>query len=135
MAGGLDENVNIQFDEGSSINYIDIPVIITESGISDVVYNDFYIGKNSNVVIVAGCGIHNDHGHDSQHDGIHRFFLEEGAKVKYIEKHYGEGKGAGKRILGVRFYSHTKHAYNYFAATKVHIQENQCPKIIIILNQ
>ena len=85
--------------ENVKMEYIDIPVIITESGISDVVYNDFYIGKNSNVVIVAGCGIHNDHGHDSQHNGIHRFFLEEGAKVKYIEKHYGEGKGSGKRIL------------------------------------
>ena len=64
-----------------------------------MVYNDFYIGKNANVIIVAGCGIHNDHHKDSQHDGIHRFFLEEGAKVKYIEKHYGEGKGDGKRIL------------------------------------
>ena len=76
-----------------------IPVIITESGLTDVVYNDFFIGKNANVVIVAGCGIHNDHHADSQHDGIHRFFLEEGAKVKYIEKHYGEGAGDGKRIL------------------------------------
>ena len=63
------------------------------------VYNDFYIGKNADVVIIAGCGIHNDHHKDSQHDGIHRFFLEEGARVKYIEKHYGEGSGEGKRIL------------------------------------
>lgn len=64
-----------------------------------MVYNDFYIGKNANVTIIAGCGIHNDHHQDSRHDGIHRFFLEEGAKVKYIEKHYGEGKGEGKKIL------------------------------------
>lgn len=93
------DGIDILVKENVKMEYIDIPVIITESGISDVVYNDFYIGKNSNVVIVAGCGIHNDHGHDSQHNGIHRFFLEEGAKVKYIEKHYGEGKGSGKRIL------------------------------------
>ena len=93
------DGIDIFVKENVKMEYIDIPVIITESGISDVVYNDFYIGKNSNVVIVAGCGIHNDHGHDSQHNGIHRFFLEEGAKVKYIEKHYGEGKGSGKRIL------------------------------------
>ena len=73
--------------------------IITQSGLKDVVYNDFYVGKNANVVIIAGCGIHNDEHNDTQHDGIHRFFLEEGAKVKYYEKHYGEGKGDGKRIL------------------------------------
>ena len=76
-----------------------IPVIITESGLTDLVYNDFYIGKNANVIIVAGCGIRNDHHKNSKHDGIHRFYLEEGAKVKYIEKHYGEGIGDGKRIL------------------------------------
>ena len=93
------DGIDIVVKENVKMEYIDIPVIITESGISDVVYNDFYIGKNSNVVIVAGCGIHNDHGHDSEHNGIHRFFLEEGAKVRYIEKHYGEGKGTGKRIL------------------------------------
>lgn len=94
-ASGIDIRVrdNVKFD------YIHIPVIITESGLKDVVYNDFYIGKNSKVYIVAGCGIHNDHNHNSEHNGIHRFFLEEGANVKYIEKHYGEGNGEGKRIL------------------------------------
>lgn len=91
--------IDIYVKENTKFEYVHIPVIITESGLNDIVYNDFYIGKNANVVIVAGCGIHNDHHKDSQHDGIHRFFLEEGAKVKYIEKHYGEGKGDGKRIL------------------------------------
>ncbi len=91
--------IDIYVKENTKFEFIHIPVIITESGLNDVVYNDFYIGKNANVVIVAGCGIHNDHHKDSQHDGIHRFFLEEGAKVKYIEKHYGEGSGTGKRIL------------------------------------
>ena len=91
--------IDIYVKENTKFEFVHIPVIITESGLSDGVYNDFYIGKNANVVIIAGCGIHNDHHKDSQHDGIHRFFLEKGAKVKYIEKHYGEGSGDGKRIL------------------------------------
>ena len=91
--------INIYVKENAKFELVHIPVIITESGLNDLVYNDFYIGKNANVYIVAGCGIHNDHHKDSRHDGIHRFFLEEGAKVKYVEKHYGEGRGDGKRIL------------------------------------
>ncbi len=91
--------IDIHVKDNTKFEFVHIPVIITESGLNDVVYNDFFIGKNSEVIIVAGCGIHNDHHDNSQHDGIHRFFLEEGAKVKYIEKHYGEGSGEGKRIL------------------------------------
>ena len=91
--------IDIYVKENTKFEFIHIPVIITQSGLKDVVYNDFHIGKNANVVIIAGCGIHNDHHKDSEHDGIHRFYLEEGAKVKYIEKHYGEGDGKGKRIL------------------------------------
>ena len=93
------QGIDVYVKENTKLEFVHIPVIITESGVKDVVYNDFYIGKNANVVIIAGCGIHNDHHADSQHDGIHRFFLEEGAKVKYIEKHYGEGEGDGKKIL------------------------------------
>ena len=91
--------ISIYVKENTKFEFIHIHVIITESGLNDLVYNDFYIGKNANVIIVAGCGIHNDHHKNSQHDGIHRFYLEEGAKVKYVEKHYGEGKGDGQRIL------------------------------------
>ncbi len=91
--------IDVIVKENTKFEIVHIPVIITESGIKDIVYNDFYIGKNSNVIIIAGCGIHNDEHKDSEHNGIHRFFLEEGAKVKYIEKHYGEGKGKGKKIL------------------------------------
>ena len=91
--------IDIYVKENTKFELVHIPVIITESGISDVVYNDFYIGQNAKVTIIAGCGIHNDHHEDSSHDGIHRFFLEKGAKVKYIEKHYGEGEGTGKRVL------------------------------------
>ncbi len=91
--------IDIYVKENTVFDIVHIPVIVTESGIADTVYNDFYIGKNANVVIMAGCGIHNDHNHNSEHNGIHRFFLEENSKVKYIEKHYGTGKGKGKRIL------------------------------------
>lgn len=91
--------IDIYIKEGTKNESVHIPVIITESGLTDVVYNDFYVGKNADVVIVAGCGIHNSSCETSEHDGIHSFYLEEGAKVKYIEKHYGEGEGTGKRIL------------------------------------
>jgi len=91
--------IDIIVKPNTKFEFVHIPVILTESGLKDVVYNDFFIGKDANVIIVAGCGIHNDHHKNSQHDGIHRFFLEDGAKVKYIEKHYGEGSGDGKRIL------------------------------------
>lgn len=78
---------------------VHIPVLLTEAGFNDVVYNDFYIGENADVVIVAGCGIHNSSCETSEHDGIHTFHLAKGAKVKYVEKHYGEGNGTGDRIL------------------------------------
>lgn len=91
--------IDIYVKENTKNEFVHIPVIITESGLTDVVYNDFYIGKNAKVVIIAGCGIHNACETNAQHDGIHRFFLEEGASVRYIEKHYGEGEGTGKRIL------------------------------------
>lgn len=91
--------IDIYVKENTKFEFIHIPVIITQSGMSDIVYNDFYVGENAKVTIIAGCGIHNDHHKDSSHDGIHRFFLEKGAKVNYIEKHYGEGQGTGKKIL------------------------------------
>ena len=91
--------IDIYVKEGTIGGYVHIPVILTQSGLSDKVYNDFHIGRNSIVTINAGCGIHNDAHKDSSHNGIHRFFIEDGAYVKYIEKHYGEGEGTGKRIL------------------------------------
>lgn len=78
---------------------VHIPVILTESGINDMVYNDFYIEEGADVEIIAGCGIHNDGCDTSQHDGIHTFHIGKHAKVKYVEKHYGEGNGSGERIL------------------------------------
>ena len=91
--------VNVYIKDDTKFGIVHIPVLLTKSGLKDVVYNDFYIGKNANVIILAGCGIHNDLHEDSEHDGIHRFFLSENSTVKYTEKHYGEGSGNGKRIL------------------------------------
>ena len=91
--------IDVYVKEDTLFGTVNIPVIITESGLTDVVYNDFHIGKNANVIIVAGCGITNDGHFDARHDGIHRFYLEEGAKVKYIERHCGLGVGDGKRVL------------------------------------
>ncbi len=91
--------INVYIKDDTKFGIVHIPVLLSKSGLKDVVYNDFYIGKNANVIILAGCGIHNDLHSDSEHDGIHRFFLSENATVKYTEKHYGEGSGNGKRIL------------------------------------
>lgn len=78
---------------------VHIPVILTDSGVHDLVYNDFYIEEGAEVEIIAGCGIHNDGCDTSQHDGIHTFHIGKHAKVTYVEKHYGEGNGNGKRVL------------------------------------
>ena len=78
---------------------VHIPVIITETGVDDLVYNDFYIGENADVLIVAGCGIHNSGDKKSEHDGIHRFHIGKNARIKYVEKHYGEGTGTGENVL------------------------------------
>ena len=91
--------IDIYVDDNTKDGYVHIPVLLTQSGLNDKVYNDFHIGENSSVIINAGCGIHNDKHKDSEHDGIHRFFVGKNATVKYIEKHYGEGEGTGKRIL------------------------------------
>ena len=78
---------------------VHIPVVLTKTGLKEVVYNDFYIGEGADVTIVAGCGIDNCGPKDSEHDGIHRFYVGKGARIRYVEKHYGSGDGSGKRIL------------------------------------
>jgi tRNA(Leu) C34 or U34 (ribose-2'-O)-methylase TrmL len=78
---------------------VHIPVIISQSGLEDMVYNDFYIGEGADVTIVAGCGIHNCGTDKSQHDGIHTFHVGKGAKIKYVERHYGEGDGNGENVM------------------------------------
>lgn len=91
--------IDIRIKPGTVNESVHIPVVLSVSGLTEVVYNDFYVGENCDVVIVAGCGIDNCGVQNSQHDGIHRFFVGKNSKVKYVEKHYGSGTGTGKRIL------------------------------------
>jgi len=91
--------IDIIVAPGTKNESVHIPVIITEAGVNDLVYNDFYIGDNAEVLIVAGCGIHNSGDEKSQHDGIHSFHIGKNAKIKYVEKHYGEGDGRGEKVL------------------------------------
>lgn len=104
------ENITIQFKEnGQGIDVyvkphtkgemVHIPVAISISGHQEMVYNDFHIGEGADITVIAGCGIHNDGMHLTQHDGIHSFYLEKDAKVVYVEKHYGTGEGTGERVL------------------------------------
>ena len=102
--------IDIRIKPGTKHESVHIPVVVSESGLKDMVYNDFYIGEDCDVDIVAGCGIHNCGDQDAEHDGIHRFYVGKNAKVKYVEKHYGEGDGRGKRILN--------------PLTEVHMEEN-----------
>ena len=91
--------IDIHIAPGTKHESVHIPVILTESGLRDMVYNDFFIGEGCDVDIIAGCGIHNSGCETSEHDGIHTFYVGKNAKVRYVEKHYGEGDGTGKRIL------------------------------------
>ena len=91
--------IDIYIKPGTKNESVHIPVVMTKSGLKEVVYNDFHIGDDADVIIVAGCGIDNCGTQDSEHDGIHRFYVGKNAKIKYVEKHYGSGTGSGKRIL------------------------------------
>lgn len=93
------KGIEIRIKPNTRRESVHIPVILSESGLKETVYNDFYIGENADVVIIAGCGIHNCGTQDSEHDGVHRFFVGKNAKVKYVEKHYGSGEGSGARIM------------------------------------
>jgi Fe-S cluster assembly scaffold protein SufB len=90
--------IDVIVKPGTKNESVHIPVILSQ-GMDDLVYNTFEIGADSDVLIVAGCGVHNAGGNKAQHDGIHEFFVRRGARMKYVEKHYGEGDGSGERIL------------------------------------
>ena len=91
--------IDIRVMPGVTGEEVHIPVILTKTGLTDKVYNDFYIGEGADITIIAGCGIHNSGCETSRHDGIHRFFVDKNARIRYVEKHYGEGEGTGERIL------------------------------------
>jgi Fe-S cluster assembly scaffold protein SufB len=91
--------IDIRVQDDTKYEMVHIPVVIEDSGYSETVYNDFFIGNDCDITIIAGCGIHNNGHHLSQHDGIHRFHIGKHSRVKYVEKHYGEGDGSGERVL------------------------------------
>lgn len=91
--------IDIIIAPGTIKENVHIPVIVSETGIHDTVYNTFIVGENADVTIVAGCGIHNCGDERSQHNGVHDFIIKKGAKLRYVEKHYGSGEGTGERVL------------------------------------
>ena len=91
--------IDIYVKAGTKNESLHIPVLLSQTGLKELVYNDFHIGEDCDVTIVAGCGIHNSGAAESEHSGIHSFFVGKNARVKYIEKHYGEGDGAGKNVM------------------------------------
>lgn len=91
--------IDIFIKAGTKNESVHIPVVLSAAGLKDLVYNDFYVGDDCDVTIVAGCGIHNGGDADSSHDGIHSFHIGKNARVRYVEKHYGEGDGKGSRIM------------------------------------
>ena len=91
--------IDIYIKAGTKRESVHIPVIIAETGLKELVYNDFHIGEDADVLIIAGCGIHNCGVQDSEHSGIHSFFVGKNAKIKYVEKHYGDGDGNGKNVM------------------------------------
>ncbi len=91
--------IDIIIAPGTKNESVHIPVVVSQAGLKDLVYNDFYIGENADVVIIAGCGIHCAGAQETSHNGIHTFHVGKNARLRYVEKHYGEGEGRGKRVM------------------------------------
>ncbi len=91
--------IDIVIKPGTKKESVHIPVVLSQSGLTEMVYNDFHVGDDCDVTIVAGCGIHNSGDQMSKHDGIHTFYIGKNSHVKYVEKHYGSGEGIGERIM------------------------------------
>ena len=97
--------IDIYIKAGTKNESMHIPVILSQTGLKELVYNDFHVGEDCDVTIVAGCGIHNGGSETSEHSGVHSFFVSKNAKLKYIEKHYGEGDGEGKNVMNPETYA------------------------------
>ena len=93
------QGIDIFIKPGTKKESVHIPVLLSQSGLKEMVYNDFHIGEDCDVLIVAGCGIHNGGDRDSRHDGVHTFYIGKNSRVRYVEKHYGSGEGTGERIM------------------------------------
>lgn len=98
--------IEIHIKDGTRGESVHIPVIMTESGLNETVYNDFFIGDDCDVTIVAGCGIHNSGCETTEHDGIHTFHVGKRSRVRYVERHYGEGEGTGERVMNPQTYAY-----------------------------
>lgn len=115
------QGIDIYVEPGTKNESMHIPVILSQTGLTELVYNDFHIGENADVTIVAGCGIHNGGDEASRHDGIHTFYIGKNARVKYVEKHYGSGDGSGERIMNPQTIIHME-AGSYFEMDTVQIK-------------
>lgn len=104
------QGIDIYIKPGTKKESVHIPVLLSQSGLTELVYNDFHIGEDCDVLIVAGCGIHNGGDRLSRHDGVHTFYIGKNSKVRYVEKHYGSGDGSGERIMNPQ--------------TVIHMEEN-----------
>lgn len=104
------QGIDIIIRPGTKKESVHIPVLLSQSGLTEMVYNDFHIGENCDVLIVAGCGIHNGGDKLSKHDGVHTFYIGRNSRVRYVEKHYGSGEGSGERIMNPQ--------------TVIHLEEN-----------
>lgn len=91
--------IDIYVKPGTKKESVHIPVLLSQTGLKELVYNDFHIGEDCDITIVAGCGIHNGGDENSEHSGVHAFYVGKNAKLKYVEKHYGSGDGKGKRVM------------------------------------
>ena len=112
--------IDIIIKPGTHNESVHIPVILSESGLQEMVYNDFFIGDDCDVTIIAGCGIHNCGVDTSKHDGIHSFFIGKNCRVRYVEKHYGEGDGSGERIMNPKTVIHVgEHSHFEMETTQI----------------
>ncbi len=114
------QGIDIIVKPGTKNESVHIPVIISKTGYEELVYNDFFIGEGCDVVIIAGCGIHNSGCNTSKHDGVHTFYVGKGSRVKYVEKHYGEGEGTGEKIMNPQTVIHLEEgAYMEMDTTQI----------------
>lgn len=114
------DGIDIRIKPGTKKESVHIPVVLSQSGMTEMVYNDFYIGDDCDVTIIAGCGIHNSGEDMSKHDGLHQFFIGKNAKVRYVEKHYGSGDGKGERIMNPETAIHMdENSYFYMETVQI----------------
>lgn len=128
--------IDIRIKDGTKNESVHIPVIITETGLTEMVYNDFYIGDDCDLLIVAGCGIHNSGCETSQHDGIHTFHIGKNSRVRYVEKHYGDGEGTGERVMNPETVAYIgENSFMQFDTTQIRGVDSTKRKTTIVVHK